>query len=99
MFSLRGKVIAVVIVVIGLYAIFPLILFDWKEPAEPFDEETFAGKPVAFGPRPYWYFCTPSYANWFYDGSEWPFIVYRPICEVWLRLNKMEKPHQWRSDK
>ena len=81
------------------YLFGPLVIFDLRNAASAFDEEYHNGVRVAFGPRPWWFLAYPTYHDFLYDGSEWPFHVFRPFCDVWLHLNEYEKPHRWREDR
>ena len=58
------------------------VVFDTATPAYKFDEEYNVTRLVALGPRPRYLFCTPSY-DIHYDGSEWPFYVFKPFCALW----------------
>ena len=67
------------------------VVFVVWEPAYKFDEEynDYRGqyRSVALGPRPTYWLCTPSYHGVFYHGEEWPFRLYRPLCNIWIDLN------------
>lgn len=71
------------IVATTLYFLAATVLFDFTKPALAHDVETRDGRPVAFGPRPRSFTCQPFYAGMFYDGEEWPFRVFWPVCAAW----------------
>ena len=81
-----------------LYMAAALIVFDFSEAAYSVGEETHNGKKVAFGPRPRFFFCKPSYTSISYNGSEWPFRIFRPVCHVWRSYKNYERPAEWRQD-
>lgn len=59
-----------------------LVVFDVATPAYKFDEEYDGVRQVAVGPQPRYLFCKPSY-DVHYDGTEWPFRVFGPLCSIW----------------
>lgn len=68
-----------------LYLLSAGLVFDFSSPAWDNWSE---GK--AHGPSPRLFLCHPTYydlpggASW--EGTEWAFVVYRPVCSAWLRL-------------
>src|SRR5262245_61158798 len=86
------------LVVFGLYCLAPILLFDFSEAATPYDEETYGGRSVSFGPRPRWIFCSPTYANFFFKGDEWALRAYKPLCIVWVRKKGYALPANWRNE-
>lgn len=83
---------------VALYLAAPWIVFDMRQPAYAFDEEYFEGVRVAYGPRPRLLIASPSYHAFLYDGTEWPFKVFRIFCESWLSEHQFAKPSQWRKN-
>lgn len=75
----------------AIYLVGGLVLFDLTKPAYVYDEETFAGKEVAAGPRPRRWVCKPTHHDVTFEGNEWPFRVYKPLCWGW-RLTKGYQP-------
>jgi hypothetical protein len=85
----------------SLYLLSALVVFDFRSTAADFCQEyDDQRRPVAHGPEPRIILCRPHLydfpggASW--DGSEWAFTVYRPICSVWLRLKGYQRadPHR-----
>lgn len=79
-----------------------LVIFDLTTPAYKFDEEYNGSRYVALGPRPRYSFCKPTY-DIHYDGKEWPFRVFNPMCSLWRWLAgcappKEEEESQTRQD-
>lgn len=68
-----------------------LIVFDVTKPAYKFDEEYNGSRQVAVGPQPRYAFCKPSY-DIHYDGTEWPFRIFRPLCSVWRDITGYAPP-------
>ena len=71
------------IITILVYLLAFASVFNVFRAAQPYDVES---DEAACGPRPKWLFCKPHYGGMFYDGHEWPFVVFRPLCKVWIRL-------------
>jgi hypothetical protein len=72
--------------VLGLtiaYGAAAVVVFDLTEPAYYNGVEAYQGRPAAAGPRPRIWFCQPAYHYFYYDGSEWPFTVFAPVCAAW----------------
>ncbi len=85
-------------VLLLLYVTAACVVFDFSKPANAFDEEEHNGRAVAFGPRPRGLFCKPSYAGMNYDGSEWPFLVFKPVCSAWRTNKGYEAPSKLRKN-
>jgi hypothetical protein len=83
-------------VVFTVYFMLSLAVFDYRDAALPLGEDEFNGRPVAFGPRPYYLFCRPYYGNGSYSGNEWPLFAFRPVCFVWRLVENYETPGEWR---
>ncbi len=94
MISLFLGLVGVLLMYVGA----ALVVFDFSEIAYPVGEETHNGKWVAFGPRPRLFLCKPAYSSISYDGSEWPFFVFRPICTAWRSVKGYETPGEWRHE-
>jgi len=69
-------------------------VFDLSESAPIYDEEYRLdnGIRVSAGPRPRWFLCYPPYHDFFYEGTEWPFRVYSPLCRLWRTLHGYDAP-------
>jgi hypothetical protein len=68
------------------YVAVSLVIFDWGRPARPFDDEGAIDREAVLGPSPRAWVISPRYAGMYYDGSEWPFVVYAPFCwayQIW----------------
>jgi len=86
---------------VAAYLLLPIVIFNFSEVAVPFDEETHAGREVAIGPRPR--DRVPWAANGFdipggydYAPDGWPFVVWKPVCLIYLKLKGYEAPAEWR---
>jgi len=88
------KVGAAITVLVVLYFVSALIVFDFGAPSYAYDEEIYNGKDVAIGPKPRGWICGPTYHNVAYSGDEWPFKVYRPICSIWRMIKGFEGPEK-----
>jgi len=88
-------------VVLALYILLPMVVFDFSSVAVPFDEDNYNGRMVAIGPRPRWW--VPGAAHHLdipggfdYATSGWPFIVWKPLCLAYLNFRGYERPGAWR---
>lgn len=79
-----------------VYLLAAFIVFDMSEPAYPFDEETHNGKVIAIGPHPRSWVCKPTYHGIHFDGHEWPFKVFGPVCGIWRLAKGYERPAELR---
>src|SRR4051794_14200880 len=79
-----------------LYLLAAFIVFDMGKPAYAYDEETHNGREVALGPRPRTWACKPTHHDVGFDGHEWPFKVFRPICGIWRVTKGYETPAELR---
>lgn len=94
----RWQCALVLLVVCGvLYVLSAAAVFDFNATAYPYSEEYYAGREVAIGPRPRALFCRPSHDGMFYEGREWPFVVYQPVCRVWRWIHNLAPSAEWRS--
>jgi len=73
------------------------VVFDLSRPALIFDEEHRNGRPVAAGPRPRVLICYPSYHDFFFTGTEWPFRAYPTLCRVWRKTHGYVAPSPGRD--
>ena len=72
---------ATVVGVLFAYLLAAAVVFDFSEAAYYRDAEyNQIGQRFAIGPRPRWFICYPTYSDFFYEGDEWPFKVFAPIC-------------------
>lgn len=74
------------------YGLLFCTVFDLTRPARQFDVEYLGGKMAVLGPTPRWVFCRPSYADMYYKGNEWPFVVFSPLCNVWVQQSGYVRP-------
>lgn len=91
------QIAAVIAAALFLYIGGAFAVFDMRYPAYAFDEETHNGRAVALGPHPRKWACKPTYHGIHFDGSEWPFRVFQPICAIWRLTKGYESPAEWRS--
>ncbi len=82
--------------IVLLYVASFLVVFDLAESAVSWDEENYGTHQVAIGPKPRTAFAHPSHWNIAYETRQWPFWVYRPLCELWLRAKGYVPPAEWR---
>lgn len=81
-----------------VYGVVAGLIFDFSQTAHPPDEENTAnGTPVAVGPLPRDWACKPTYEGLFFDGREWPFRLFQPVCSAWLGLRGYAPPREQRS--
>jgi hypothetical protein len=88
-------------VVVGIYILLPLVIFDFSAVATPYDEENFGSQQVAIGPKPWWW--VPRAARHLdipggfdYDPSGWPFVVWKPLCVAYDKAHGYALPAEWR---
>jgi len=94
---LRRVVRRKLVLALAIVMAYPLafwMMFDTSTPADKWDvDNSPSGFRVALGPRPRAAICSPrSPDGWNFDGSEWPFVVFRPLCIAWLRLHGYVPP-------
>jgi hypothetical protein len=87
---------SLIAVLLSLYPISFLVVFDLQDTAYCWDEENFGSQQVAVGPRPRWVFDKPRCEGILYSPKQWSFTVYRPLCILWLKLNGYAVPYEWR---
>jgi len=92
----RILVVRFIILLLFVYLITPLLIFNLGKAGNAFDEEQYEGKKVAFGPRPRLFVCYSAYDEVNFDGTEWPFKVFYPFCRLWLKVNHYSPPSEWR---
>ena len=95
------KVAVVCAIIIGLYLVLPLVIFDFSSVATPYDEENFGSQKVAIGPKPRWW--VPGVARHLdipggfdYEASGWTFVVWKPLCVAFDRAHGYALPAEWR---
>lgn len=86
------RITTVITAALFLYIGGAFAVFDMRRPAYAFDEETRNGRDVALGPHPRGWACKPTYHGIAFDGSEWPFRVFQPICALWRLAKGYESP-------
>lgn len=93
---LKVGFVASLLMVIGYLGAAGLV-FDFNDAALPYDEEfTDDGRPVAVGPSPRGLFCRPTWYGVHWEGREWPFVVFAPICSLWRDNNGYAPSAEWR---
>ena len=85
----------------ALYALLPLVVFDFSSAAVPYDQENHHGRKVAIGPRPWWWVAFAAHdfdipGGFGYAPDGWPFVVWKPVCLVYLWAHGYERPAEWR---
>ncbi len=97
---LRQAVIGAALLV-AVYGLLPLAIFDFTSVAVPYDEENYGSQEVAIGPRPYWW--VPYAAHDFdlpggydYSPEGWPFVVWKPLCVAFVKAKGYALPAEWR---
>src|SRR5690349_16370314 len=85
----RRRLGAVIVAVLVLYLAGAAAVFDFRSPAYAYDQEYSAdGRKIAYGPCPRQLLCFPRGPSFLWDrsynGTEWAFTVYRPVCRVWI---------------
>jgi hypothetical protein len=78
------------------------LVFDITSPARYDDEEDYNGKPVAFGPEPRDVICHSTWSDemesfGYFEGKEWAFYPYAPLCTLWRWWKGYEVPSPWRK--
>ena len=85
--KLLRKLLLCLVVPFALLALYlgaAFVVFDFSRAALPGDEDnTEDGRPVALGPRPRSLFCRPTVSDVRWEGGEWPFVVFAPVCNLW----------------
>ena len=72
------------------------LVFDFTRASLPDDEDIFGDMEVAIGPRPRGVFCRPTRNDVRWEGREWPFVVFAPVCEWWRTLHGYAPSAEWR---
>ena len=95
------KLLIGLIALILAYIVLPLLIFDFSEPAVPYDEENYSGRSVAIGPRPRGWvpfaarsIDIPGGAD--YSPKGWTFRIWKPVCLIYCRANGYALPAEWR---
>jgi len=89
-------------IIAGLYVLLPLAIFDFTDVARPYDEEDYAGRDVALGPKPRWWVPKAAWkldipGGFSYDVSGWPFVVWKPLCIMFVESKGYALPSEWRK--
>jgi hypothetical protein len=92
---IMGGAVGVLSLVV-LYALAAVIVFDFSQPALPYDEENYQQRSVAIGPRPRRAICPPTWYGYYYEGREWPFLVFAPVCRIWQESKGYAPSAEWR---
>ena len=88
-----GAPIALITVYLGA----AMLVFDFNQTAYPNDEENAEdGRPVAIGPRPRGFFYQPTWEGVRWEGREWPFVVFAPVCSWWRDQHGYAPSAEWR---
>ena len=88
--------VALALGLLTLYAAAAVIVFDFSNAAFPNDEENFGAQPVAIGPRPRSFACPATSEGVAWQGREWPFVVFSPVCHWWRIRHGYAPPAEWR---
>ncbi len=82
-----------IIVSFVAYVLSSLVVFDLFRAALPGDEDNTAdGRAVAIGPKPRRMFCRPTVHDVRFNGDEWPFRVFAPLCKAWRGVGGYAPP-------
>ena len=86
-----------VAIVVCLYLLLPLAIFDSTSVAVPYDEENFETQEVAIGPRPWWWVPWAAHGcdlpgGFDYDPSGWPFVLWKPLCVAFVKTKGYALP-------
>ena len=87
----------VLLFVVFGYLLAAVVVFDFSKTAFPDDEDnTEDGRPVALGPMPRLLFCHRAHDGVNFEGREWPFVVFAPICSWWRASHGYAPSAEWR---
>ena len=92
---MRALGIALVIYVVAFF-----VLLDVRYPATCHAEKSrYDPRPVSVGPLPngvwpIFLLCPPPWSNGYYNGGEWEFRVFWPLCRLWLWVNGYVPPDE-----
>ncbi len=79
-----------------IYFVMAVVVFEFSQPAFPYDEDNFNGHEVALGPRPRLLFCKRTHDGVNFEGKEWPFVVFQPLCKIWCNNHGYVPSAEWR---
>jgi len=86
---------------VAIYLASALVVFDFGSVAVPYDEDNFGNQQVAIGPQPRSW--VPRAVHGYdmpggfdYAPEGWPFIVWKPLCIVFVRAKGYALPAEWR---
>jgi hypothetical protein len=87
------KVLKICIVVVLLYPASFFVVFQFLSLGSAhrqYDYDTEPRTKTVVGPTPSMFIYPPSYCGGVlcYDGTEWPFVVYRPIVSMYIYIYK-----------
>jgi hypothetical protein len=84
------------VALLGAYLCTAIVVFDFGSAALAFDEDSHDGREVAIGPRPRRLFCPPTWEGVRWEGREWPFVMFAPVCCWWRERHGYAPPANWR---
>ncbi len=85
------KYVVWIILAVVVYVLSSIFVFNYAGKAYHFDvERSEKGIERICGPLPWYIVCRPTYHDYYYDGNEWPFIVYWPLCWGYAKLVQSE---------
>jgi hypothetical protein len=95
------KITVALAIIVGLYILLPLVIFDFSSVASPYDEEYFGRQQVAIGPMPRWWVPGASRhldipGGFDYEPSGWIFVVWKPLCIAYDKAHGYALPSEWR---
>ena len=81
---MKKTVLLGVLGLIVFYILGAVVTFDFSHNAYPLNEKYYPnGRIEVLGPIPRGALCSPVLGDVHYKGSEWPFLLYRPLCQFW----------------
>ena len=81
------KYVIYVTLEIVLYILLSIFVFDYSRKAYYYDRDrNDTGLEMICGPKPWSIICAPTYHEFYFDGKEWPFIIFKPICWGYARI-------------
>ena len=98
----RSKQLGVgVALIAAIYLVPALVVFDFTSIAGSNDEDNFDGQPVAIGPKPRWWVPRAAHdydipGGFGYAPDGWPFVVWKPVCLLFLKAKGYVPPKEWR---
>jgi hypothetical protein len=87
--NVKKGILIILLGVLAAYVLGAVITFDFSHNACPLEENYYPnGRIVILGPKPRGVFCRPALGEVHYNGTEWPFAIYRPVCQFWKNREK-----------